>query len=134
MNGQYYKKDKRVKLIRRYETQTPGGYAQSHYKYLTAGSIWAYTRQLSQEQIFQAQAYGSAESRLFVLNYRSDLKLYDIVEYGDNYYSIERLDTTDDYKTELFVYVSNTRRGDTPSQEEIEPYTDESQIEQGQGE
>ena len=121
MKNQYHKKDKQIRIVGRYTSQTPGGFATAHYKYLVEGSLWAYTRQLSQDQIFQAMAYGEAETRLFVLNHRSDLKLYYIIEYKGKYYTITRIDSDDDYNTELYVYVNDTKPGDTPRDGEIEP-------------
>lgn len=118
----YYKKDKKVKLITSYSRQNEYGQYVKGYKYLSNSSFWAYTNQLSQSQTFEAATYGNDEIRLFVLNYRDDLKLYDYVEYKGKYYSITRLDTKDDYKTELYVYVKDTAKGDTPSK--IEPADD----------
>ena len=121
-NGLYFKKDKKVKLITRSSTQDRYGNYIDVYRYITNRTLWAYTNQLSQDQTFQAAAYGDSETRLFVLNYRYDLKIYDFVEYKGKYYSITRLDTTDDYNGELFVYVKDAARGDTPS--DIEPADD----------
>lgn len=121
-NGLYFKKDKKVKLITKYSYRDSIGQWISGYKYLSNSSFWAYTNQLSQDQTFQAATYGDFETRLFVLNYRDDLKIYDFVEYKGKYYSITRLDTTDDYNGELFVYVKDAARGDTPS--DIEPADD----------
>lgn len=121
-NGLYFKKDKKVKLITRSSTQDRYGNYIDVYRYITNRTLWAYTNQLSQDQTFQAAAYGDSETRLFVLNYRDDLKIYDFVEYKGKYYSITRLDTTDDYNGELFVYVKDAARGDTPS--DIEPADD----------
>lgn len=121
-NGIYFKKDKKVKLVTKYYEKTSTGWQETHYKYISNRSFWAYTNQLSQDQTFQAAAYGDSETRLFVLNYRDDLKIYDFVEYKGKYYSITRLDTTDDYNGELFVYVKDAARGDTPS--DIEPADD----------
>lgn len=121
-NGLYFKKDKKVKLITRSSTQDRYGNYIDVYRYITNRTLWAYTNQLSQDQTFQAAAYGDSETRLFVLNYRDDLKIYDFVEYKGKYYSITRLDTTDDYNGELFVYVKDAARGNTPS--DIEPADD----------
>lgn len=122
-NGQYFKKDKKVKLIRKDSSRTDSmGFPITVYKYITNQSLWAYATQLSQEQVFAAASYGEDETRLFVLNYRNDLQLYDIVEYKGKYYSITRLDTTDDYNGELFIYAKDTPRGDTPSN--IQPADD----------
>ena len=115
-SGLYFKKDKKVKLIRKDSSRTDSmGFPITVYKYITNQSLWAYATQLSQEQVFAAASYGEDEKRLFVLNYRNDLELYDIVEYKGKYYSITRLDTKDDYNGELFIYTKDTPRGDTPS-------------------
>ena len=113
-SGLYFKKDKKVKLIRKYNERDSMGFNVTTYKYITNQSLWAYATQLSQEQVFAAASYGEDEKRLFVLNYRNDLELYDIVEYKGKYYSITRLDTKDDYNGELFIYTKDTPRGDTP--------------------
>lgn len=126
MKGQYFKKDKKVKLIRRTAQSNAGGYAKTTYQYMTESAIWAYTRQLSQDQKYAAHAYMTEEERYFVLNYRNDLKLYDIVEYKGVFYSITRLDTENDYNTELFVYVEKAKPGDTPKPSEILPYEEPS--------
>lgn len=122
MKGQYFKKDKQVKLIKRTATNNAGGYARVTYQYMTEGSIWAYTRQLSQDQMYAARAYMTQEERFFVVNYRNDLKLYDMVEYKGVFYSITRLDTQDDYNTELFIYVEKAKPGDYPKADQILPY------------
>jgi len=122
MRNQYYKKDKKVKLITKSSKQNPYGQYIDSYKYISNKSFWAYATQLSQSQTFEAATYGDDENRFFVLNYRDDLKIYDFVEYKGKYYSITRLDTKDDYKGELFVYVKDAARGDTPK--DIEPADD----------
>lgn len=122
MKNQYYMKDKKVKLIKKYSRRDSIGQTIRGYKYITNKSVWAYARQLSQDQVFQAAAYSVAENRFFVLNYRSDLAVYDFIEYKGKFYTITRLDTKDDYNGELFVYVNDAPRGDTPS--DIEPADD----------
>lgn len=111
----YYKKDKKVKLIKSVSTQNAYGQYVKSYQYISNSSFWAYANQLSQSQTFEAATYGDDEVRLFVLNYRDDLKVYDYIEYKGKYYTITRLDTKDDYNTELFVYVKDCAKGDTPS-------------------
>lgn len=110
----YYKKDKKVKLVVKTIIEDSLGQMIPGFQYLSNSSFWAYSRQLSQSQIFEAQAHGADDIRLFVLNYRDDLKIADYIEYRGKYYSITRLDTRDDYKGELFVYVKDTGPGDTP--------------------
>lgn len=109
----YYKKDKKIKVVTKTTAYDQYGNNVESYRYLT-GDLWAYTNQLSQSQVFEASQYGDDEIRIFVLNYRDDLRLYDFIEYKGKYYSITRIDTQDDYKTELFVYVKDAPKGDTP--------------------
>ena len=118
-SGLYYKKDKKVKLVTKHSERDSSGFYRTTYQYITNQALWAYASQLSQELTFTAHAYGSDETRLFVLNYRNDLALYDFIEYKEKYYQITRLDTADDYKGELFVYAKDAPRGDTPS--DIQP-------------
>lgn len=122
MKGQYFMKDKQIKLIKRTAASNAGGYARVTYQYMTEGFIWAYTRQLSQDQMYAAHAHMTEEERFFVVNYRNDLKLYDMVEYKGVFYSITRLDTQDDYNTDLFIYVEKAKPGDYPRAGSILPY------------
>lgn len=112
--NQYYRKDKKVKLITKSTSTDQYGVSHTSYQYISNSSFWAYTNQLSQSQTFEARTYGNDETRIFVLNYRDDLKVYDFIEYKGKYYSITRVDTKDDYKTELFVYVKECAKGDVP--------------------
>ena len=113
-NNIYYKKDKKIRLVRATTVQDQYGNNVKTFRYLS-GEIWSYTNQLSQSQVFEASQYGDNEDRLFVLNFRDDLVLYEYIEYKDKYYTITRIDTKDDYRTELFVYVKDCPLGDTPS-------------------
>lgn len=121
MKNQYYKKDKKVKLISYTTGRDTWGNSTKVYKYLSDSSLWAYTSQLSQSQTFEAAQYGNNEIRLFVLNYRNDLKVNDFVEYKDKFYFITRVDTKDDYNGELFVYVRDTTNAEAPKN--IQPAT-----------
>lgn len=122
MRNQYFKKDKKVKLITKTTKKDKYGQTITVYKYISDASIWAYAKQLSQSQELEAKTFGTDDKRLFVLNYRSDLKIYDYIEYNGTYYSITRLDTKDDYNGELFVYVKDVDKGDTPTN--IQPAED----------
>ena len=115
-NNQYYLKDKKIQLITKIIDKD---YVELGYKYIVDGYVWAYAKQLSQDQIYEARTHGEAENRLFVLNYRTDLKLYDFIAYKDKYYTITRIDTTDDYNTDMYIYTIDTPMGDT--REDIQP-------------
>jgi len=117
----YYKKDKKCRLIgSRSERDSIGQYITTYY-YSTPGEIWCYANQLSQSQTFEASQYGEDETRIFVFNYREDIALYSFIEYKGKFYTVTRVDTKDDYKTELFVYVQDTPKGKTPKN--IQPYS-----------
>ena len=117
----YYKKDKKCQLVKSVSSQNAYGVFQTVYKYQTPSPIWCYSNQLSQSQTFEARTYGDDETRIFVFNYRTDIDVYTIIEYKGKYYSVTRVDTKDDYKTELFVYASDTPPGSTPKN--IQPYS-----------
>lgn len=117
----YYKKDKKCRLIKSVSSQNAYGSWTTSYQYSTPGEIWCYANQLSQSQTFEASQYGEDETRIFVFNYREDIELYSFIEYKGKYYTVTRVDTKDDYKTELFVYVQDTPTGKTPKN--IQPYS-----------
>ena len=121
-NGLYFKKDKKVKLVTKHSEIDSSGFYTTTYQYITNQALWAYASQLSQELTFTAHAYGTDETRLFVLNYRDDLETYDFIEYKGKYYQITRLDTADDYNGELFIYTKDAPRGDTPT--DVQPAED----------
>jgi len=119
---QYFLKDKKIKLITKTSERDSIGQTITAYKYISNKKLWAYARQLSQDQIFQAAAYSVDETRFFVINNRKDLAVYDFIEYKGKYYSITRIDTRDDYNGDMFLYVKDAPRGDTPKN--IKPAND----------
>ena len=48
--------------------------------------------------------------------------MYDYVYYRDKWYEVTRVDTTDDYNTDVFVYVKDAPIGRQPSEDELKPY------------
>lgn len=104
MKKQYYLKDKKINVIGKIYQKDEHGIDKPIYAYRLRG-IWAYTRQLSQDQIFSAKAYGNNETRLFVINYHDCVRQYDTIEYDGKFFSVTRIDTDDDYKTDMYIYV-----------------------------
>lgn len=125
MKNQYFLKDKKAQLYKSIMNgTTPGGYSNAPSYYPVAPApVWCYARQLSQTDIFQAQSFGEDETRLFVFNYYPNVEVYDMVQYRGDWYRITRVDTTDDYKGDLFVYVQNAKAAQIPRDDEIKPYT-----------
>lgn len=112
--GLYYLKDKKARVYHPISVKTSSG--RTELKYLMPVSpddMWCYSRQLTQDQLFAAHAWLSDEKRLFVFNFYSGVKLYDVVKYKGNWYEVTRVDTTDDYNGELFVYVKDYKNPST---------------------
>ena len=82
------------------------------YRYLTEGELWCYAKQLSQEQVWQGMQFQTDEKRLFVLNYRSDIAVTDLIEYAGQFYEITRVDRTDDYLGDLYIYAKDATSPD----------------------
>lgn len=123
MQNQYYLKDKKAQIYKKISTQDDIGQSIKKYYPIAPAQIWCYTRQLSQADVFQAASYGDSETRFFVFNYYPEVEVYDMILYKNQWYRITRVDTADDYKGDLFIYVQNAVGGWIPSDDEIEDYT-----------
>lgn len=125
MKNQYFLKDKKADI---YKDTSSGGRDSSGYPFpsqwrpISPAPLWCYAKQLSQDQRYYSHAIGQEESRLFVFNYYPGIELYDLIKYRDEWYQITRVDTTDDYKGELFIYVKLAIGGWRPSDDEVYPY------------
>ena len=122
-SGLYFQKDKKAQIYKKHSGgKDENGFPVGDYWTPVAPALlWCYAKQLTQEQLYAAHAYWNDETRLFVFNYRNDVKQYDLLYYAgkDQWYEVSRVDTTDDYNGELFVYVKNTR---APKDDAIKPY------------
>lgn len=122
-NNQYFLKDKKAQIYRSFDEQDDAGFRSKSYYYpYAAAPLWCYSKQLSQELTFVARAYDTDETRLFVFNYKPKVKQYDLILYRGTWYEITRVDTTDDYKGEMFIYVKDAGRGLRPKDDELQPY------------
>lgn len=124
--GLYFKKDKKAQIYKKVSKGTnSSGYSNGYYYYpIAPAEIWCYSSQMSQTDIFIAQAYSQTETRYFVFNNYKGVKVYDLIEYRGEWYRVTRVDTKDDYNGELFVYVENAKGGWAPGKnDEIMPYT-----------
>lgn len=119
--GLYYKKDKKAQIYQYHEGEkdSSGFYTDDYYTPLAPAPLWCYAKQLTQEQLYAAYTYWNKETRLFVFNYRSDVKQYQLIEYENDWYEITRVDRTDDYNGELFVYAKNCNASNRGN---IKPY------------
>ncbi len=113
-SGLYFRKDKKAQVYKYHE----GGYDEEgfatvgYYTPIAKAPLWCYSKQLSQVQLYASHTFWNDETRFFVFNYRDDIEQGDTLHYltKDQWYEVTRVDTTDDYKGELFVYVKNLKR------------------------
>ena len=108
MKGMYFLKDKKAMVYKLVSSGEVGG--DEYYQAIALSPLWCYTKQLSGELLYQAKAIDPSETRLFVFCYNDQIKPQYMVKYGDNWYEITRVDRTDDYKTDCFVYVKEARK------------------------
>ncbi|MBR0198082.1 MAG: head-tail adaptor protein [Kiritimatiellae bacterium] len=95
-------KDKKIEL---FDVQFIGDQTGNREKHCTLKAVcWCYSRQLSQK--LKAQ-FNTDETRLFILNYRDDIAVRDFIRYRLNWYEVTRVDTKDDYRTDLYVYAKD---------------------------
>ncbi|MCR5812869.1 MAG: head-tail adaptor protein [Desulfovibrio sp.] len=104
-------KDKTCRIVKRASGVDDYGAPIDGWQYLT-GDLWCYARQLSQEMVWQGIQFDTNETRFFVLNFRDDVSIGDLVKYACHYYQITRLDTEDDYHGDLFVYAKDAAEPD----------------------
>ena len=122
MKNQYYKKDKKALIHDQVSVSGSGYMPKTYYVPRTPSAIWCYARQLSQDTIFEAKSYGEDENRFFVFNRGTVVELYDLILYREKWYQVTRVDTEDDYNTDIFVYVKDAPRGLIPSADTLKPY------------
>ena len=101
--GLYFLKDKKCKVYIP-DDQPHGIYDEPEPTYL--GELWCYSKQISQTLVAEAGVLNmNDESRLFVFNYNPQIDQRCYILYNGTWYKVNRVDTTDDYKGEMFVYV-----------------------------
>jgi len=125
MKGQYFLKDKKATIYTRIPSYKDehGVYRKGGYMPITAAPLWCYARQESQGLKYAAgQLNLNDESRMFVFNNNPHITQTCLILYRGEWYCISRVDTTDDYNGDMFIYVTEAAQGDRPKESEIVPY------------
>lgn len=106
--GLYFLKDKKCMVYK--EDNAPHGVADDpELEPISNSPLWCYSKQLSQALVAQAGVvYANDETRLFVFNYNAEITQDAYIQYRDAWYKVTRVDTSDDYNGEMFVYVKDT--------------------------
>ena len=106
--GMYFKKDKKCMVYKM--DDTPHGVGEpDELVPISESPLWCYTKQLTQGLIAEANVvYNNDETRLFVFNYNANIVQDCYIVYRELWYKVTRVDTTDDYNREMFVYVKDT--------------------------
>lgn len=125
MKNQYFKKDKKAQVyIKTDSYKDEYGVTHKGACYpISESSLWCYARQNSQTLGFgNGVAYVNEESRFFVFNKNAHIKQAALILYKEKWYTIQRVDTQDDYNGDMFVYADDTPTGDIPKSSDIKPY------------
>lgn len=67
-------------------------------------NIWAYYRQASAEEFYDAGLAGYKVEAIFEINWRDDIKNYMLIRYKGKDYNITRIDDFEGYKENLTIY------------------------------
>ena len=106
--GLYFKKDKKCMVYK--DDNTPHGVFEPNVLVpVSRTPLWCYSKQLTQALVAESGVvYANDETRLFVLNYNAEITQDAYIQYREQWYKVTRVDTTDDYNGEMFVYVKDT--------------------------
>ena len=91
-----YLKDKKIIIYR--QEGSSGGFSPAKYRPIHGGKLWAYARQLSAKEFWEASRQNYQEERYFAINWRNDVKPGMLVFYQNTWYEIVRVDPFEDYK------------------------------------
>ena len=105
--GQYFLKDKKCMI---YTIEAAYGVGEDpELEPVSETPLWCYTKQLTQGLTASSGViYNNNETRLFVFNYNAGIVQDAYIHYNSKWYKVTRVDTTDDYNGEMFVYVEDS--------------------------
>ena len=106
--GLYFRKDKKC-MVYNEDDQPHGVGDPTELIPVSETSLWCYSKQLTQGLTAEAGVvYANDETRLFVFNYNAGIVQDAYIHYASKWYKVTRVDTTDDYLGEMFVYVEDS--------------------------
>ena len=98
-------KDKKITILQATYIQDECGGSEAIWNPLPgAENIWAYYRQTSGSEYFEAARVNIKEEAVFEINWRNDIDAYMRVEFKGRRYQITRIDDFEGYKEDLKIY------------------------------
>ena len=125
MKNQYFQKDKKAQIyIEADKYKDSYGVWHSGGLYpISPSLLWCYARQNSQTLGFgNGVAYVNEESRFFVFNHNDHIKQGGLIYYKEKWFTIQRVDTSNDYNGDMYVYADDTPLGSVPKSSQIMSY------------
>ena len=110
-----YLKDKKAYVYRKNASQKDQYGISRSGGYTLIGHLWCYTRLLSQSLTYDAKVAGTDETRLFIFNWNNEIAPRNYIYYKGTWYIATRVDTANDYRGDVYVYVQDCPIGDRPN-------------------
>ena len=116
----YFLKDKKAEIFEKVVTVDSIGARDFVYVSLFQNSVWCYARQVDADIFFRKEQYKIQETYFFAFNYNKKIKIGNAILYREKWFEITRVDTDEDYNSDLFVYAKDIKT--PPNEKKIKPY------------
>lgn len=95
-------KDKKIEIL---ENKIIVDRIGNHVSQLVpVATVWAYSRQLSGDEVFAAARVNVTENVLFQISYRANITTAHVIRFRGVLYNITRVDVYEGYKNDLILY------------------------------
>lgn len=78
----------------------------TNYRLNAEGPFWAYFRQMSTQEIYEARAMTQKEEAIFTINHHESVKVYDLVLFRGTYYKVNRIDEYEGNRDDMKLYAA----------------------------
>ncbi|MBB6692324.1 phage head closure protein [Cohnella xylanilytica] len=99
------KRDKKISILGKIQKVDPEGIPVESWEPITGGeNIWAYYRQASAKEFYEAAATNYRVDAIFHVNWRDDVDSSMMIRFRGEDYNISRIDDFEGYKRELKIH------------------------------
>ena len=116
----YFLKDKKCEVYNQVIKIDKIGARDTIYVSIFPSPIWCYARQVSADLFFRKEQFNIQESYFFVFNFSKIIRPQNLILYRDTWYEITRVDTDEDYNSDLYVYAKDLKT--PPTKGKIKPF------------